>query len=336
MTKFELLQGLRKEYQQWETYLDLMGPARMDQSGVNGDWSVKDIVAHLTGWNRWLVTRFLAAQRSEPEPPPPWPAHLQVEDEINAWIYATNRGRTVREVLDDTHQVFQQLLSVLEDLPDEVRIERVEPKYNLVWVGDKRFPVGEFFDHFYDDHMPDIRAWLARVENQPEATLVELIHYNNWANAQVIAACQMLTPEQLAAAAPGTYGTIRATLAHIIAAEADYVDRLMGDSPQPSFQWDDQPALTSLSAYSDQVANALLDAIQRTPPSHIVHEEEGGNTMDYQARVLFIQVINHGIEHRTNITTILSGLGLPAPEVDGWGYLVSHPHKFELKEGFQK
>ncbi len=37
--------------------------------------------------------------------------------------------------------------------------------------------------------------------------------------------------------------------------------------------------------------------------------------------LLFIQVINHGIEHRTNITTILSGLGLPAPEVDGWGYI---------------
>jgi uncharacterized damage-inducible protein DinB len=27
----------------------------------------------------------------------------------------------------------------------------------------------------------------------PEPTLVELIRYNNWANAQVIAACQKLT-----------------------------------------------------------------------------------------------------------------------------------------------
>jgi len=36
-----------------------------------------------------------------------------------------------------------------------------------------------------------------------------------------------------------------------------------------------------------------------------------------------------------NITTILSGLGLPAPEVDGWGYLWSHPDQFELKEDSQ-
>jgi uncharacterized damage-inducible protein DinB len=54
-----------------------------------------------------------------------------------------------------------------------------------------------------------------------------------------------------------------------------------------------------------------------------------------QARALFIQVINHGIEHRTNITTILSSLGLPAPEVDGWGYLWAHPDQFEMKEGSQ-
>ena len=171
------------------------------------------------------------------------------------------------------------------------------------------------------------------MEFQPETTLVELTRYNNWANAQVLAACQKLTADQLAAAAPGTYGTIRDTLEHIIRAEAYYVGRMTGDRPQPSFKWDDQPALADLSAFADQVAGTLLDAAQRIPPTHIVHEEEDGQFLDYQARLLFIQAINHGIEHRTNITTILSGLGLPAPEVDGWGYLWSHPEQFEMKTG---
>jgi uncharacterized damage-inducible protein DinB len=83
------------------------------------------------------------------------------------------------------------------------------------------------------------------------------------------------------------------------------------------------------------VAPALLDAVRRVPPDHMVHEEEDGNTMDYKAQLLFIQAVNHGIEHRTNITTILSGLGLPAPEVDGWGYLFAHPEPFALKETFR-
>ncbi len=163
MNKSELLDWLQEEYQQWEALLDQIGAARMDQPGVNGDWSIRDLVAHLTGWNRRLVDRLQAAQRSEPEPPPPWPAHLQTEDEVNTWIYESNHGRSVRAVLDESHQVFQQLLAAIEGLPDEVLIEQ---EWHLVWLDGQRFPAGEFFDHFHDDHEPDVRAWLARVEKQ--------------------------------------------------------------------------------------------------------------------------------------------------------------------------
>jgi len=171
------------------------------------------------------------------------------------------------------------------------------------------------------------------MDTQPETTLVELIRYNNWANAQVLLACQQLTPHQLDATAPGTYGTIYATLEHIIRAEAAYISRLTGVRPQPSFKWEDQPNLAEISAFAVQVADALLDTVQRIPPTHLVHEEEDGKFIDYIARHLFIQIIDHGIEHRTNITTILSSLAHPALEVDGWSYLFSHPERFELQEG---
>jgi len=163
MKKSELLKWLQEEYQHWEVFLDQIGPERMDQGGVNGDWSMKDIVAHLTGWQPRLIAGLQAAQRGEPEPPPPWPAHLQTEDEINAWIYESNHGRSVREVLDETHHVFQQLLAVIEGLPDDILIE---PAYHIVHLGGQRFSASEFFDHFHDDHEPDVRAWLARVEKQ--------------------------------------------------------------------------------------------------------------------------------------------------------------------------
>src|SRR6266508_3578334 len=107
------------------------------------------------------------------------------------------------------------------------------------------------------------------METQPETTLVELIRYNNWANAQVFAACHKLAEEQLAASAPGAYGSIHATLGHIIAAEADYTNRLTGKGPQPPFRWEDRPALEDIIAFSRIVASALLDAIQRVPPNYI-------------------------------------------------------------------
>jgi hypothetical protein len=165
MNKSELLHWLQSEYQQWVVFLDQIDPALMEQPGVNGDWSMKDMVAHLTGWNQRLIANLQAAQRGEPEPPPPWPAHLQAENDINTWLYDSNRDRSLPEVLDESQQQFQQLLALIEALPEDVRIEQIHNQdrvFNLVWLGDQRFLVGEFFDHFRDDHEPDVRAWLAR------------------------------------------------------------------------------------------------------------------------------------------------------------------------------
>lgn len=169
MKKSELLNWLQEEYQKWEALLDQIGPTRMVQPGVNGDWSMKDIVAHLTGWQPRVNASLQAARRGESEPPPPWPAHLQSDDEINAWIYESNRGRSVREVHDTSRQVLEQLLDVVEALPEDVRIEQVHQGarvYHLLWSNGQRFQPGEFFDHFHDDHEPDIRFRLRRMENQ--------------------------------------------------------------------------------------------------------------------------------------------------------------------------
>lgn len=171
------------------------------------------------------------------------------------------------------------------------------------------------------------------MQNQPEGFLVELIEYNNWANARVLAACQQLTPEQAATSAPGAYGSIQHTLGHLIAAEASYLGRLTGESPEMPFRWEDRPSIAEIAGFAEGLAEAWRETIQRIPPTQMVHEEEDGNYVDYTARLLFLQVINHGIEHRTNITTILSSLGLAAPEVDGWGYAGAHPERFRWQEG---
>jgi hypothetical protein len=166
MNKSELLHWLQQQNRQWEAFLDQIGEERMDQGGVAGDWSIKDIIAHLAVWQRGLNARLQAAQRGDAEPPPLWPAHLQADDELNAWIYGARHGSSVREILNESREVLQQLLAVIEELPDEVQIERIEPAYYFVWVGDKRFQPGEFFDHFHDDHEAEMRAWLERVEKQ--------------------------------------------------------------------------------------------------------------------------------------------------------------------------
>lgn len=166
MQKAELITWLQDQIRQWESFLDEFGLDRLEQPGVTGPWSMKDVAAHMTGWNLRLVSYIEAGKRGLPHPPPPWPADLQEDDAINAWIYEANRDRPLRAVLDDTEQVFQQLLATIASLPDDVRIETVVGdngrEFYLVWLGDTRYPAGEFFDHFHDDHEPDLRAWMAQ------------------------------------------------------------------------------------------------------------------------------------------------------------------------------
>src|SRR5579864_919180 len=95
-SKAQLLDDLRSEQVAFEALLDEIGESHMTQPGVAGDWSIKDVVAHLTGWRRRSVARFQAALRREPMPAPEWPSHLDPDDEVdevNAWIYAANRDK---------------------------------------------------------------------------------------------------------------------------------------------------------------------------------------------------------------------------------------------------
>ncbi|MFZ1041653.1 MAG: hypothetical protein WCA79_07500 [Anaerolineales bacterium] len=106
-----------------------------------------------------------AAKDGQSDPHPSWPEHLKTDDEINAWIYETNRRCNARQVLEDAHQVYEVMRTLIQDLPDDVGIETIESKFHVVWLNNQRFTVGKFFYHFYDDHQADVRAWLSRIEN---------------------------------------------------------------------------------------------------------------------------------------------------------------------------
>jgi uncharacterized damage-inducible protein DinB len=165
-----------------------------------------------------------------------------------------------------------------------------------------------------------------------DAPLVEFIRYNDWANQTVLAGCQALSTEQLELTAPGSFGTIHHTLEHIIRAEARYTSRLTGEFLEAPFKWEDKPSVAQMAAYNAQVGAALLEAAANTTPDAVVRQPWDGKPVRYQAMALFIQIINHGIEHRTNITTILNSNGIAEPDVTGWNYLDTHQDHLEFRD----
>ncbi len=169
------------------------------------------------------------------------------------------------------------------------------------------------------------------METQPEMTLVEFVRYDQWATQQLLTACMSLDEETLTTDIPGTAGSILQTFGHILRAEAGFLKRIFGTSPQPAFNWEGAPGLAQMATFAAQLGEAFIESIQRVSPTDNVHEEDNNWTFDYQARLIFMSLIYHGIAHRTDITTFLNSQGVVLPELDVWGYQAAYPDRFQAR-----
>ena len=158
MRRAELLGELNAEQEAWERLLTQIGEDRMDEPGVAGAWSTKDVVAHLTAWRRRTVGRLEAVANGQPEPAPSWPAELHEDDEINAWFHARDRAKSVRDVLAESRGVFQQLVSAVAKLPED----SLDDPARFPWMEGAPLSGAAFFGHFHDEHEADMRAFLSR------------------------------------------------------------------------------------------------------------------------------------------------------------------------------
>ena len=166
---------------------------------------------------------------------------------------------------------------------------------------------------------------------QLEPSLIEFFQYNHWVNQELMAICGNVSDEIITANIPGSYGSIRDTFAHILKAEISFLQRIHGVYPEPDFKWEDNPSLAQMMIYEAALHEALLDTLKHVSATQNVHEEGAGWTFDYQARLIFMSVVYHGIAHRTDITTALNRQGVSLPELDIWGYQFAHPERFQSR-----
>ena len=155
MNKTELLDTMRDRRAAWDALLSKVGEERMTQPGVAGEWSVKDIVAHVT----WAESE--TAQLLQPRGLVGSQLWELPQDERNSVVFELNRDRPLPEVLAEAAAVFQQLLDAVqalaeEDLNDDARLQDMALN-GIPW----RVVVANSFAHYYQ-HIPDIRAWLER------------------------------------------------------------------------------------------------------------------------------------------------------------------------------
>ena len=147
--------------------------------------------------------------------------------------------------------------------------------------------------------------------------LVQIFKHNNWANHQIITACMALTDEQLdAAPVSATMGTIRETLTHFVRSQHGYLSLLTLPIEQRTRI---EPALAEMAEAASASGAGLL-ALVRGETKLLPAPLSTRDGYDVEPWVVLNQVINHATEHREQIKSMLTALGITPPDIDGWDH----------------
>jgi uncharacterized damage-inducible protein DinB len=150
--------------------------------------------------------------------------------------------------------------------------------------------------------------------------LLELYRHKTWATLRLIEHCQGLDDEHLDATIPGTFGTIRDTMRHLVRSEEGYFWTVTGER------------LSEPIADGPVPLAELAERIRRLGPRwEALAQDADAASREVTTRdgwrmrgaVPMAQAIHHADDHRSHVLSILGARGLEVPDLDVWGYAES-------------
>lgn len=136
---------MRVEHARLEALLATIGDEQFVQPGRFGEWSAKDMLAHITFWEQRLIAYVNGARESLVQPDEDEEAAI---DRINAGVLAANRDRPLAEVRAAFEHSYHETLALAESLSAEDLAD--EALYGLL--------AGDTFEHY--------REHIAMLENE--------------------------------------------------------------------------------------------------------------------------------------------------------------------------
>ena len=154
-----------------------------------------------------------------------------------------------------------------------------------------------------------------------KSILDDAFRHHIWATDRIINACSGLTMNQLNAPCLGTYGSMLDTLRHTVESDRFYVNRFpVGEHLAPIAE-DAQMTFAEMRMAMAANGEAWLKLLEQDldPEAETVSRSE---TEEYYTPygVRLAQVLHHGTDHRSQICTALTNIGIEPPQIDVWGY----------------
>ena len=149
--------------------------------------------------------------------------------------------------------------------------------------------------------------------------LDDAFQHNVWASLKLIDACAFLTPDQLTTDVPGTYGSILSTLNHVLDSEGWYLSFFRDDG----IQIDDGRQLPLADIRDAMQTNGALwlEVLAEAPdPDRLIEDLNGDVRYLAPVGIRLAQVVQHGTDHRSQVCTALTLLGVEPPDISVWAF----------------
>ena len=140
-----------------------------------------------------------------------------------------------------------------------------------------------------------------------------------WATLRLVDTCLALSPEQLGTAVPGTCGPILDTLRHLVGSDSWYLFTMTGE--RNDLIVEDHMGLPELHAAMEGHGAAWSRLLaQNLDPDVVLGEVDDDDGYQKHAPIgtRLAQALHHGTDHRSQICTILTTLGVKPPAIDAW------------------
>jgi uncharacterized damage-inducible protein DinB len=153
----------------------------------------------------------------------------------------------------------------------------------------------------------------------PQSILADAFGHHVWATIRVLDACATLDEAQLTTTVPGTYGSIIDTLRHLVGADVFYLDVLRGEREPFVEEGSDIPTMrAAMEAHGPAWQHLVAGDID--PGTDVIEHEDGGYETHAPLGIRLAQALHHGTDHRSQICTALTTLGIEPPLIDVWDF----------------
>jgi uncharacterized damage-inducible protein DinB len=153
------------------------------------------------------------------------------------------------------------------------------------------------------------------------ATFASLAAYNKWANRRLYEACGRLDEADYRAPRPSFFGSIHATLNHILVGDRIWLARLEGRQSGikalDQILYADFAELSVARAAEDERVERIVAAIAAPALEQpFAYRNMAGEAKSFPLGDVLMHIFNHQTHHRGQVHGLLSATAVPPPSLD--------------------